>query len=75
MCMVVSQGMLADQLKSKKVGVDSKRLAAAEGDPFLTTIDSLRLNARRHSIPVAAGASEMIVIGSSSPSSYGCAPS
>jgi hypothetical protein len=33
--------MLADQLKSENVGGDSKELAAAEGDPFLTIIDSL----------------------------------
>ena len=36
--------MLADQLKSKNVGVDSKELAAAERDPFLTSIDSLRFS-------------------------------
>ena len=29
-----SKPMLADQLKSNRVGVDSKRFAAAEGDPF-----------------------------------------
>jgi hypothetical protein len=34
-----SKGMPADQWKSKKVGVDSKRFAAPEGDPFLTSID------------------------------------
>ena len=50
--------MLADQLKSKNVGVDSKELAAAERDPFLTSIDSLRfsrlssLDSVRRSTPI-----------------------
>jgi|HubBroStandDraft_1064217.scaffolds.fasta_scaffold5024092_1 hypothetical protein len=34
--------MLADQLKSKNVGVDRKGLAAAAAEPLLTSIDSLR---------------------------------
>ena len=67
--------MLADQMKSRKVGVDSKRFAAAEGDPFLTSIDSLRFSDRYHSILVAVRAIKMGVIGSSSASSYDYDPS
>jgi hypothetical protein len=67
--------MLADQMKSRKVGVDSKRFAPAEGDPFLTSIDSLRFNDRRHSTLVAVRAIKIGVIGSSSPSSYDYDPS
>lgn len=73
MARACSEGMLADQLKNKRVGVDSKRFAAAEGDPFLTSIDSLRFSDRHYSILVAVRAIEMGVIGSSSPPSCGYA--
>jgi hypothetical protein len=34
---IASEGMLADQSKTQKVGVDKKRVAAAAEEPFLTT--------------------------------------
>jgi hypothetical protein len=59
-------------MKSRNVGVDSKRFVTAEGDPFLTSIDSLRFSDRRYSILVAVRAIKIGVIGSFSPS-CGCA--